>query len=574
MRRIISLLMLVCALDAGAQKMLTPFEKSNGTETATYFECIDFYKQLDKISTKISIKEMGGSDAGYPYHVVLYSNDGRFDPKIWHAQNKVVILINNGIHPGEPDGVDACMMLLRDLNSGKTRMPDNVVLAVIPIYNIGGSLNRNAFSRVNQNGPKSFGFRGNAQNLDLNRDFTKNDTKDARSFAQIFHWLNPDILVDNHVSDGADYQHTMTLITTQWNKLGGELGKFVHDVFDPALFQSMDKKGWPMCPYVNFEDGDPGKGWVEFYDPPRYSSGYASLFHTISFMPETHMLKPFKDRVVSTYVLMQTMIEEASLHEKEIVEKRKQNFADDLQKTEFALSWKPDTTQFDQLIFKGYEAGQKTSGVTGLPRLFYDHTKAFEKKVKFYDYFTADKFVTAPSAYIIPQGWHEMAGLLKGNGIQLRQLGKDTMIEVETYHIDEYKSFPRAYEKHHRNTDVKVSSSLQSLKFLKGDYLVSTRQPNKRFLIEMLEPTGDDSYFSWNFFDAILQQKEGYSDYRWEDVAALYLNEHPDLKAKLEEKKKADPAFAQNASAQLDFVYKHSPYYEPAHLRYPVYRIL
>jgi hypothetical protein len=552
----------------------TTFEKSNGTETTTFFDCINYYKALDKASAKISIKEMGMSDAGYPYDVVLYSNDGKFDPSVWHNQHKIVILINNGIHPGEPDGVDACMMLLRDLNDGKIKMPDNVVLAVIPLYNIGGALNRNSFSRVNQNGPKSFGFRGNAQNLDLNRDFTKSDSRNAHAFATIFHWLNPDIQTDNHVSDGADYQHTMTLITTQWNKLGGELGKFVHDVFDPALYKSMEKKGWPMCPYVNFEDGNPEKGWDEFYDPPRYSSGYAALFNTISFIPETHMLKPFKDRVLSTYALMQTMLEQASIHANEIIEKRKQNFYDNKNQTEFALNWKTDSTKYDSILFRGYETAKKISEVTGLERMYYDHTKPFQKEVKYYDYFSGFDSVKIPQAYIIPQGWHDVIDLLKLNGIEMKQLINDSIINVQAYHISDYKSYPRAYEKHHKNFDVKVSASNQSIQFLKGDYVISTNQTNKRFLIEMLEPTGDDSYFSWNFFDAILQQKEGYSDYRWEDIAADYLRKNLELKTKLEEKKNNDSTFRKNSNAQLNFVYKNSPYYEPAHLRYPVFMIL
>ena len=175
------------------------------------------------------------SDAGYPYQLVLYSNDGTADPEQWHAKGKLVILIINGIHPGEPDGIDASMMLIRDLVDGKIRIPDQIALAVIPVYNIGGALNRNSFSRVNRDGPAAYGFRGNAQNLDLNRDFTKCDSKDARSFTEIFHWLSPEVQLDNHVSDGADYQYTMTLISTQWNKLGGALGKFAHEQFDPAL---------------------------------------------------------------------------------------------------------------------------------------------------------------------------------------------------------------------------------------------------------------------------------------------------------------------------------------------------
>jgi hypothetical protein len=158
------------------------FEKTNGVESATYFEAINWYKDLDKRSSKILVKEMGMSDAGYPLHLVLVSNDGKFDAAQWHKQNKAVIMINNGIHPGEPDGIDASMMLVRDIVIGKLQLPNNVALAFIPVYNIGGCLNRNAYSRVNQNGPKEYGFRGNAQNLDLNRDFTKCDSKEARSF--------------------------------------------------------------------------------------------------------------------------------------------------------------------------------------------------------------------------------------------------------------------------------------------------------------------------------------------------------------------------------------------------------
>ena len=185
------------------------------------------------------------------------------------------------------------MMLARDLVNGKISFPANVAVAIIPVYNIGGCLNRNSHSRVNQNGPVEYGFRGNSQNLDLNRDFTKCDSREARSFASIFQLLKPDIFIDNHVSDGADYQHTMTLITTQYNKLGGNLGQWLKKTFEPALYKSMTDKGWDMVPYVDFEATDLNKGMQMFYDPPRYSSGYAALFNTLAFVPETHMLKPF-----------------------------------------------------------------------------------------------------------------------------------------------------------------------------------------------------------------------------------------------------------------------------------------
>jgi hypothetical protein len=572
MRRLICAFLLI-AVGLGAAAQETPFERSAGKQSATYAECIAFYKDLDMRSPRLSIREMGMSDAGYPYHVVLYSNDGVADPGAWHRQHKLVILINNGIHPGEPDGIDASMLLLRDLVAGKISLPDNIALAVIPLYNIGGALNRTSFSRVNQNGPESYGFRGNAQNLDLNRDFTKNDSRSARSFAQIFHLVDPEIQIDNHVSDGADYQYTMTLLATQWNKLGGELGVFLHDVYGPALTAGMEKKGWPMTPYVEFEAGNPDRGWDGFYDEPRYSSGYAALWHTIAFMPETHMLKPFKDRVQATYSLMTVMIAQASLHAMEIIGMRKQDIAADQDSSRLSLDWKVDTTRWDELNFKGYSAETKTSAITGMPRLYYDHSKPFEKKVRFYDYFAADASAAIPAAYVIPQGWRAVTDLLALNGVRMRRLLHDTLMTVETYHIAGFESYPRAYEKHHKNTAIKVTTDQEPIHFLKGDYIITTDQPARRFLVEMLEPTAEDSYFAWNFFDAILQQKEGYSDYRWEDVAEVWIKDHPDVMAALEEKKKSDSAFARNGRAQLNFVYHRSPWYEPAHLRYPVYRL-
>jgi hypothetical protein len=571
MQRLLLLPLIFIAVMARSQQ--TIFEKSDGKETATYFEVIHFYKELALHSSLIKVEAKGETDAGYPLNLVLISNDGDFDPVSWHKKNKVVILINNGIHPGEPDGIDASMMLVRDIIHKKISLPNNVAIAIIPVYNIGGCLNRNSFSRVNQNGPASYGFRGNAQNLDLNRDFTKCDSKNARSFTEIFHFLNPDILEDNHVSDGADYRHTMTLITTQYDKLGGELGAWVKNVFDPSLYKGMKERKWDMVPYVNVEDSDPSKGFSMFYDSPRYSTGYAALFNTIAYMPETHMLKPYKQRVQSTYDLMITMIQQTGIHAKELLAHRRSAIANTIEQKDFPLAWKLDTNRFTMVPFEGYQAGYKKSEATGLPVLFYDHTKPFSKEVKYLDTYLPEKIISKAKAYIIPQGWWRVIDLLRINKVQMERLKKDTMIEVKMYHIDNLKSLPRAYEKHHRNYQVNVSANTEQIRFLKGDYIIKLDQAANRYLTEMLEPTGDDSFFSWNFFDALLQEKEGYSEYRWNDIAEKYLKENPALQEKLNARRQSDSAFAKNASAQLEFIYKNSPWYEPAHLRYPVYRV-
>ena len=551
----------------------TRFEKSNGTETATYTEVMEYYKALDKSAANILVKEEGPTDAGIPLHIVLISNDGNFDPVKWHAQHKVVIMINNGIHPGEPDGIDASMMLVRDIKNKKVILPDNVVLAIIPVYNIGGCLNRNSFTRVNQNGPVEYGFRGNSQNLDLNRDFTKNDSRESKSFAQIFHWLNPDIFIDNHVSDGADYQHTMTLITTQYDKLGAVAGKWLKDNFEPQIYAGMKEKNWDLIPYVEFDGADFNKGIDMFYETPRYSSGYAALFGTFSFIPETHMLKPYAQRVRSTYDLMVTFINKASSNAAELIAKRKEAAAQMALQKDFPLRWNIDRTQSTMITFKGYESDTAMSEATGLKKMYYNHEKPYTRQIRYFNFFGADNIVEKPKAYIIPAGYYDVIERLKLNGVVVKTFARDTTIKVAVYHIDDYKSRATAYEKHHANYAVKVSKSQQQIKFLKGDYIIDMNQPVNRYIIEMLEPTGDDSFFAWNFFDGILQQKEGYSDYRWEDIAADVLKNDPVLKAKLEEKKKAEPDFAKNAGAILNYIYKNSSWYEKAHLRYPVYRL-
>lgn len=568
MKKILLLLAALFPLLSYTQDLTTRYEKTNGRETATYTEVIQYYQQLAKRFPQINIQAIGATDAGFPLHLVTYSPGRNFDFKSLHRQNKRVILINNGIHPGEPDGIDASMMLLRDLAQGKIHLPENIILAVIPVYNIGGMLNRSPWYRVDQNGPDAFGSRGNAQNLDLNRDFIKADSKNALAFQQIYHLTDPDVFVDNHVSNGADYQHIMTLLTTQHNKLGGAMGEFMNKTFEPGLYALMKKKGYDLVPYVNHFGETPDSGWVEFADLPRYSSGYTTLFHTFGFVPETHMLKPYPLRVKATYALMECFIEFTSTHSETIKQLREHAKQAALTQKTFPLAWQFDMNKYSLITFRGFASGHKPSAISGLPRLYYDRTKPYTRQVKFYNYATEENFVEKPEAYIIPQGWWTVIGLLKNNQVKMQPLQHDTTIFVEVYHIADFQSYTKPFEKHYLHTNIKVSSSKDSIRFRKGDYYIPMNQSANRYLMETLEPTGGDSFFAWNFFDTILGQKEGYSPYVFEDTGAEYLKQHPELQELLNKKKAADTAFANSASAQLNFVFKNSPYAEPEYMRY------
>lgn len=552
---------------------LTPYEKRNGNQTATYEETIAYFQLLDKNFETISMQEMGLTDSGEPLHIVTFNPDKDFDFETIQKE-KAVLLINNGIHPGEPDGIDATMMLFRDLALGKIKIPKNVVIVNIPIYNIGGALNRNSFSRANQNGPESYGFRGNARNYDLNRDFLKSDTRNARSFAQIFHKVNPDIFIDNHVSNGADYQYTFTYIVTHHQKIGGNLGKFWETEMVPALLSDLKQKKIESVPYVNIHDEKPDNGFESFMDYPRYSTGFASMFNTLGSMLETHMLKKYDARVKVTYEYMLSSLDYIDKNYKKIKDLRKENLQNYLPNQKYVLQWELDTDKVSSIPFLGYEGGYKPSDISGKPRLFYDEKKPFNKNIPYYRNYKPSVEVLIPEAYVIPKSWWNAIELLKINNIQMTPLEKDTEFEVESYRIKDFKTSSSAYEGHYPHNSVNLITTKKKVLFKKGDFLIKTQQPGVKYLLETLEPQGNDSYFVWNFFDPILQQKEYFSAYVFEDLAKQLLDRNPKLKSEFEKKKSEDKTFSDSGEAQLDWIYRHSDYYEKSHMEYPVFRIM
>ncbi|MDP3311981.1 M14 family metallopeptidase [Lutibacter sp.] len=553
---------------------LTTFEKSSGLETATYFEVIDFYKNLARVHPEISVFEMGKTDSGFPLHLVVYDSSKKFDFKKIRA-NKTVVFINNGIHPGESDGIDASMMLLRDIVQNRITLPnsENFILAAIPIYNIGGALNRNSTTRVNQNGPKEYGFRGNARNFDLNRDFIKSDTKNTRSFAEIFHLINPDVFIETHVSNGADYQYAITHLFTQHNKLGGKLGAFLENEMRPQIEESLLKKDISITPYVNVWGKTPDTGFSQFFDSPRYSSGFATLFNTFSFMIETHMLKPYKQRVEQTYSLLESAIEFTLNNTSKIEELRINAVSNFIEQKSYPIQFTLDEAAFTTILFKGYEGSYINSKVTTGKRLFYDQSKPFTKPINYYNQFKASKNITIPKAYILKQGFWPILDRLNDNKIEYIIFKKDTSIIVEVQTIKDFKTINEAFEGHYMHYNTEVLSTTKTINFNKGDVYIPVNQNGARYLFETLEAEAIDSFFNWNFFDSILQEKEGYSAYVFEDIAEQFLIKNPEIKELLQTKITADKEFANNPQAQLDFIYKNSPYYEAAHLKLPIYKV-
>ena len=569
------LIFLILCQTAFAQNLKTPYEESGGQETATYEQGIAFYEKLAAQTPEISLFKYGNTDIGKPLHLAVFSADRDFEVASLKKKRKTIFLIINAIHPGEPDGVDASMMLLRDIaeNEKLKRMCKNTVIAVIPFYNVDGVLNRNSFSRVNQNGPKSYGFRGNAKNYDLNRDFIKMDSENAKTFVQIFHTWQPDVQIDNHVTNGADYQYTMTYIFANPALYAPEMADYFLKEFKPEMLNRMKKKGEEMSPYVETKSAVPDSGLVQNVRSPRFSHIYATQFHTLAMVAETHMLKPFNKRTEATYKMMMTILEILEKDGTKIQKNRKKAFEYFQKQNTMVLDWKIDFSKFEMIDFKGYEAEYIDSKITGQKRLYYNQNKPYTKKIPFYNTHEPKLTISKPKMYIIPRPYAHIGKLLEMNGVQVVKFAKPETFKVSYYYIRDYKTVSKPYEGHYLHSEVVVEKKEGEYKIQEGDLIVMTNQPHINFIMHVLEPQAPDSYFNWNFFDSILMQKEGYSDYVFEDIAEKLLQENILLRQKFEAKKKQEPEFAKNAKAQLDFIYYNSPYYEVTHLRYPILRV-
>lgn len=566
----------LAAISCGEKKAtvapVPPFELSESKNTTpTYEEGIAFWEQMADYYDEIRLMKYGITDAGYPLHVVIIDGDRPKPLGSYKRSMKQTMLINNAIHAGESDGVDASMLLANQLmtDSRAKKLLENTTVVIIPFYNIGGALNRNSATRANQNGPEEYGFRGNAQNLDLNRDFMKCDSKNAMSFATFINELDPDLYMETHVSNGADYPYTITYIASQEDKIGKAVGGQLRSEWTPHITKKVAAAGFQICPYVNVHGTPPDNGFATFYDSPRYSTGYLSLRGTPGYVIETHMLKPYQKRVEATYEFLLAGVDLLSKFSirAAVDQQRKIN----KNSTDFVLDWALDSSA-RAMVFNGYEAGYKASEVTGEQRLFYDRSKPWSNKIPYYDKLKPTKTVEAPTFYLLKRGFVAVEERLRANGVALEEYGKDTVLDLEVYHIDTFSTVTQPFEKHYYHFDTRVSKSVKKVAIAKTDYLIRLDNDYKRFLVESLEPEGPDSYFNWNFFDAILQQKEWYSAYVFEDEAAKMLQSDSELKEKFEAEKASNPRLKANAQAQLYWIYKNSPHYEKSHLRYPVYR--
>lgn len=545
--------------------------------TPTYYEIIEMYQLLDSKYENATLVENGLTDSGKPLHTFIINNDKEFNPQKIRAQGKSVLLINNGIHAGEPCGIDASLQFADNIlrnHSDLAKILDNTVIVIIPVYSIGGVLHRSAFNRSGQTTPYETGFRGNAANLDLNRDFVKCDSENAKNINRIFARWNPDVFLDTHTTNGSEHQFSVTLIAPQPDMFPPTQEKFLREKMLPALFSEMKKGAYELTPYVSWMYRDPKMGIKMTQESPRYSSGYASLFNCYGMMTENHVYKPYPDRVKSCYQFIEVLAKFTAVNSKEIMESREQGFKESMAGKTHPINFELDTSRYQLFEFKGYEVDpQQVSPLTGLKRFGYDKTLPYTKEIRYYTEYIPAAEIKVPNYYILPQAWKRVVDRLEMNAVEFERLPNDTTIEVEVYYIEEYSSSTQPYNGHYFHEHVTTRSEVQKINYYAGDLLIPVRQKRIKYLLETLEPKARDSFFKWNFFDQILDAREYFSSYGFEENAMKYLEEHPEFKKEFEEKRRNDPEFAKNHRAQLSYIYNNSEWAEETFERYPVGRI-
>jgi hypothetical protein len=566
--------------------LLLPYMKGysqqwSANTTPSYEELIAHLQKLDKQHREIRLYNMGASDYGLPIYLCVINGEKDSLKTFIKARNNTTILINNAIHAGEPDGVNASLLWLEQwIRAGKpTKSRDGKddfpVIAFIPAYNVGGMMNRSSKSRANQNGPEAYGFRGSAKNLDLNRDFIKMDAVNSFTFARIFHALDPDIFIDNHVSNGADYPYTLTYISSMKERMAPSMQALTYESCIPILKDYCQIGNFELFPYVELKGETPESGIVAFNDLPRYAMGYASLFHSLSFTVETHMLKAFPQRVQATLSFMNSMIAYAIAHSQEIETARAAAKHWAKNQLVLAYNYQLDEKQVDQIRFKGYEAIYPEHPITGLKQLGYDQTQPYEKYIPYYNHYQAKDSTTIPKYYIVSGQEIEIIERLKINQVEFTRVNASTatQMKVSSFIVKDFKAPSKPYEGHFKLQNLQVDKQLITLELKPGDILISCNQDKANFIHAVLQPLTEDSYLTWNFFDSYLQQKEYFSPYVFKEQIAEILNAQPKLKEAYEARKRLDVKFANDEWDQLYFIYQNSPYFEPSFMRLPVYEV-
>lgn len=519
---------------------------------------------------------MGKSPQGREMIVLILSKDQTFTAEESRRSRKPLVFIENGIHSGEIEGKDASLMLARDILMGD--MPDllaDVNVAIVPIFSVDAHERFGPFNRANQNGPVEMGWRTTSVNLNLNRDFVKADSGEMRVLLNFLTKWKPDVFFDNHTTDGGDWQYVMTFDTARWPTMDGDAMKF-SEKMDQHLMQEVNRDGFVAGPYFGgINAANPGQGASLGSYSPRYSHGYYSLFNRPSILVETHVLKPYKPRVLSTYSILKHAIQftgENAAELKRIGQQADAREAGFREGDQLVVSNKTKD-EWRDWTFKGYEFKPYKSEITGGEvRAWGTEPKDFPSRIR--DQFEPGSSVTLPAAYLIPPQWHEVIKLLNLHGIKYSRMQSPAVPKREkmTVRVFQDVKFAATPNEGRFMPNFTMREEEREVSIHDNSLIVPVNQPGVRLLVHMLEPVCEDSLVKWGFFNSIFQRTEYAEDYAMEPYARKMLDRDPKLKAEFDEKLK-DPAFAGSPQARLNWFFERSPFYDEAYSVYPVLRL-
>lgn len=599
MKRTVLTIILIAAGFYGftRQDWQTWYERSGGTETPRYEQTVAFCKQLAKASFMVHYTSFGKSGQGRDLPLLIVDKDGLTDPEAIRKKGRVILLLQACIHPGESEGKDAGLMLVRDMvigNGGSSvhkpaeaghkasaaglkNILDGVSLVFIPIFNVDGHERFGPYNRINQNGPKEMGWRVNAGNLNLNRDFLKAETPEMQAWLKLFnHWM-PEFFIDSHTTDGADYQYVLTYLVEIYGDMDQGLTDWAKDSFIPEMKDHLMSSGFPAFPYVNFRNWhDPRSGLITTVAPPMLSQGYTALRNRPGLLIETHMLKPYDKRVEGTYECIKTTMEilkKEGMHLQKLEEEADRFLVSgDFRKTPFPLQF--ETSMKDSLItdFLGFEYRTVKSDISGGEWIQYSKTPA-TFRIPYFDKAKTLVSVNLPLAYIIPVEWEGIISRLELHGAGISRTSRDTVISIQAYKFKNPKWQQNSYEGHHSMTNIEYDEIIENRLIPKGSAIVEVSQQCGRIIPHFLEPKGNGSMLYWGYFDAVFEQKEYAENYVLEQMAIKMLGENPALRKEFDSKKVSDTAFAKSPQAILNWFYNKSPYVDSHKGIYPVVKV-
>ena len=571
----------------------TPAEKSAFAKTPSYDETMAYLRRIAAAAPgQVRIETFGKTGEGRDLVAVIASKDGVFEPDAIHRSGRPIVLIQNGIHAGEIDGKDASLALLRDMVATKSQkaLLDRAVVVILPIYNADGHERSGPYNRINQNGPEEMGWRTTALNLNLNRDYMKADAPETRAFLRLWNRWLPDYFVDNHVTDGLDYQYDVTYQCDWTPDVVPAIAEWQRRVVEPYLAQAVAQAGHVPGPYIDPKDAsDLSRGMRTWPSLPRYSNGYTNVQNRPGMLVETHMLKDYRTRVEGTYAILRALLELVNRDADALLRMNRQ--ADAATIAEGKASGRPaiplllvsDGTT-EPFVYKGIRVEHSPSEISGTRRRSYT-ADPIEMTLPKDVGFKAAVSVVPPAAYIVPAQWTEVIDVLAAHGLRMSRTSRPWEGEVETYRCDEPRWNPRPFEGRQvlfspgegtPKSDAALGSCRvvrEKLEYPAGSAVVPLAQRAARVAIHLLEPQGPDSFVAWGFFNAIFEQKEFGEDYVVEKLAHEMLAKDPKLAAEFEAKLAADPKFAASPEARLAFFYDRSPWRDPKLGLYPVGRL-